>query len=295
MYTGEVNALISLIEDPDESIYLQVRSELKNYGEDIIPHLEHFWELNDFGPLFQTRLEELISSIQYDSVYNRLKKWIASEEKDLLEGALIINRYGYPGCDEDELRRIVSRIRQDIWLELNDNLTSVEVVRVFNHMLFKVYGFEGDRDSYDQPQNSFFSDVLTNKRGNPLSLSILYGYLAKALDIPLYGVNLPSHFILCYLDLDPDYRDWGISVEDADILFYVNPFSQGTMLMKEEIDEFLRTHNLPQDERFYKPCSNVDMISRMINNLIHTYIAKNQEDKVRELKSLQSILLEWNV
>jgi regulator of sirC expression with transglutaminase-like and TPR domain len=295
MYTGEVNALISLIEDPDESIYLQVRSELKNYGEDIIPHLEHFWELNDFGTLFQTRLEELISSIQYDSVYNRLKKWIASEEKDLLEGALIINRYGYPGCDEDELRRIVSRIRQDIWLELNDNLTAVEVVRVFNHMLFKVYGFEGDRDSYDQPQNSFFSDVLTNKRGNPLSLSILYGYLAKALDIPLYGVNLPSHFILCYLDLDPDYRDWGISEKDADILFYVNPFSQGTMLMKEEIDEFLRTHNLPQDERFYKPCSNVDMISRMINNLIHTYIAKNQEDKVRELKSLQSILLEWTV
>jgi regulator of sirC expression with transglutaminase-like and TPR domain len=295
MYTGEVNALISLIEDPDESIYLQVRSELKNYGEDIIPHLEHFWELNDFGTLFQTRLEELISSIQYDSVYNSLKKWIASEEKDLLEGALIINRYGYPGCDEDELRRIVSRIRQDIWLELNDNLTAVEVVRVFNHMLFKVYGFEGDRDSYDQPQNSFFSDVLTNKRGNPLSLSILYGYLAKALDIPLYGVNLPSHFILCYLDLDPDYRDWGISEKDADILFYVNPFSQGTMLMKEEIDEFLRTHNLPQDERFYKPCSNVDMISRMINNLIHTYIAKNQEDKVRELKSLQSILLEWTV
>ena len=295
MYTGEVNALISLIEDPDESIYLQVRSELKNYGEDIIPHLEHFWELNDFGTLFQTRLEELISSIQYDSVYNSLKKWIASEEKDLLEGALIINRYGYPGCDEDELRRIVSRIRQDIWLELNDNLTAVEVVRVFNHMLFKVYGFEGDRDSYDQPQNSFFSDVLTNKRGNPLSLSILYGYLAKALDIPLYGVNLPSHFILCYLDLDPDYRDWGISEKDADILFYVNPFSQGTMLMKEEIDEFLRTHNLPQDQRFYKPCSNVDMISRMINNLIHTYIAKNQEDKVRELKSLQSILLEWTV
>jgi regulator of sirC expression with transglutaminase-like and TPR domain len=295
MYTGEVNALISLIEDPDESIYLQVRSELKNYGEDIIPHLEHFWELNDFGTLFQARLEELISSIQYDSVYNRLKKWIASEEKDLLEGALIINRYGYPGCDEDELRRIVSRIRQDIWLELNDNLTAVEVVRVFNHMLFKVYGFEGDRDSYDQPQNSFFSDVLTNKRGNPLSLSILYGYLAKALDIPLYGVNLPSHFILCYLDLDPDYRDWGISEKDADILFYVNPFSQGTMLMKEEIDEFLRTHNLPQDERFYKPCSNVDMISRMINNLIHTYIAKNQEDKVRELKSLQSVLLEWTV
>ena len=65
MYSNEVNALISLIEDPDESIYKQVSSELKNYGESIIPQLEQYWELQDFGPLFQTRLEELISTIQY--------------------------------------------------------------------------------------------------------------------------------------------------------------------------------------------------------------------------------------
>jgi hypothetical protein len=75
MYSNEVNALISLIEDPDETIYTQVRNELRNYGEAIIPQLEHYWELQDFGPLFQTRLEELISSIQYEGVYNRLKIW----------------------------------------------------------------------------------------------------------------------------------------------------------------------------------------------------------------------------
>ena len=93
MYSNEVNALISLIEDPDETIYKQVSSELKNYGESIIPQLEQYWELQDFGPLFQTRLEELISTIQYEGVYNRLKTWKNSEDKDLLEGALIINKY----------------------------------------------------------------------------------------------------------------------------------------------------------------------------------------------------------
>jgi regulator of sirC expression with transglutaminase-like and TPR domain len=292
MYTTEVNALISLIEDPDEMIYLQVRNELKTYGEQIIPHLEYYWELNDFGPLFQSRLEELISSIQYDSVYQRLKAWKISEDQDLLEGALIINRYAYPGSDEEELRRKISRIRQDIWLELNDNLTAVEVVRVFNHMLFKVHGFEGDRDHYDQPQNSFLSDLIGTKRGNPLSLSVLYAHLAKSLDIPIYGVNLPSHFILCYLDYDPEIKEWGITEEDADVLFYVNPFSEGTMLMKEEIDEFLVNQGLPQEERFYRPCSNQDMISRMLNNLIHSYISRNDEEKVSELRTLQSILLE---
>lgn len=292
MYTTEVNALISLIEDPDELIYLQVRSALKSYGEQIIPHLEYYWELNDFGPLFQQRLEELIQSIQYDSIYERLCRWKQSEDKDLLEGALIINRYAYPGCDEEELRRKVMRIRQDIWLELNDNLTAIEVVRVFNHMLFKVHGFEGDRDHYDQPQNSFLSDVLSMKQGNPLSLSVLYASLAKSLDIPIYGVNLPSHFILCYLDLDPEFREWGITEKDAEVLFYINPFSAGAMLQKEEIDEFLKNQNLPLDERFYRPCSNEEMISRMLNNLIHSYIARNNEDKVRELRALQSVLLE---
>ncbi len=244
MYTTEVNALITLIEDPDEAIYLQVRSALKSYGEQIIPHLEYYWELNDFGPLFQTRLEELINTIQYESVYDRLKRWKQSEDKDLLEGALIINRYGYPGCDEEELRRKIMRVRQDIWLELNDHLTAIEV------------------------------------------------YLAKSLDVPIYGVNLPSHFILCYLDYDSECKEWGITEEDAEVLFYINPFSEGAMLRKEEIDEFLANQNLPQDNRFYRPCSNQEMISRMLNNLIHSYISRNNEEKVRELRALQSILLE---
>jgi regulator of sirC expression with transglutaminase-like and TPR domain len=292
MYSSEVNALISLIEDPDETIYLQVRDELKNYGEEIIPQLEQYWELNDFGALFNNRLEELIATIQYDSVYNRLRAWRDSEDHDLLEGALIINRYQYPAADENELRSIVSRLRQDIWLELNDNLTAIEVVNVFNHILFKLHGYQGNRDAYHIPQNSFLNDVLTTKRGNPLSLGILYAHLAKSLEIPIYGVNLPSHFILCYLDYGSLFAEIGIKEEDAEVLFYVNPFNNGTMLQKEEIDDFLKKHGLPEDERFYRPCSNMEMISRMLNNLIHSYIASNRDDKVRELRALQSLLLE---
>jgi regulator of sirC expression with transglutaminase-like and TPR domain len=292
MYSNEVNALISLIEDPDESIYKQVSSELKNYGESIIPQLEQYWELQDFGPLFQTRLEELISTIQYEGVYNRLKAWKNTEEKDLLEGALIINKYQYPAYDEFELKRSVSKIRQDIWLELNDNLTAFEQVRVMNHILFAHHGFKGNRDSYHQPQNSFLADLVTSKSGNPLSLGLLYTYLANSLDLPIHGVNLPSHFILCYLDHHPFDEELGVFKDESEVLFYINPFNAGTILQKEEIDEFLQKQNLPQDERFYRPCSNMEMIARMLNNLIHAYIAASNDEKVRELRALQSLLLE---
>lgn len=292
MFNSEVNALISLIEDPDETIYNQVRNELRTYGESIIPQLEQYWEVDGFGPLFQTRIEELISSIQYEGVYNRLKKWKASDDHDLLEGALIINRYQYPSYDEDELRRMISRIRQDIWLELNDHLTAFEQVKVMNHILFNHHGFKGNRDNYHQPANSFLTDLLASRSGNPLSLGLMYTYLAHSLDLPVFGVNLPSHFILCYLDFTQEDAELGLTHEDAEVLFYINPFNAGTILHKEEIDDFLEKQNIPQDERFYRPCSNMEMISRMLNNLIHAYIAANNEEKVRELRTLQSLILE---
>ncbi len=292
MHTNEVYALITLIEDPDESIYDQVRKELSNYGEAIIPQLEQYWELQDFGPLFQSRLVELISSIQYEGVYNRLKNWKNSEDKNLLEGALIINKYQYPSYDEDELRRKVSKIRQDIWLELNDNLTAFEQVRVINHILFTHHGFKGNRDNYHQPQNSFMTDLISSKSGNPLSLGLMYAYLADSLELPIFGVNLPSHFILCYLDHQPEDEALGLTKDDADVLFYINPFNAGAILQQEEIDEFLEKQNLPRDDRFYRPCSNMEMIARMLNNLIHSYIAANNDDKVRELRTMQSLLLE---
>jgi len=292
MYSNEVNALISLIEDPDESIYKQVSSELKNYGESIIPQLEQYWELQDLGPLFQTRLEELISTIQYEGVYNRLKAWKNSEDKDLLEGALIINKYQYPSYDESELRRAISKIRQSIWLELNDNLTAFEQIRVFNHMFYTHHGFKGNRENYHQPQNSFLADLISTKTGNPLSLGLLYTYLADSLDLPVQGVNLPSHFILCYLDYYPFDEELGRFKDRAEVLFYINPFNAGAILQKEEIDEFLVKQNLPQDERFYQPCANMEVIARMLNNLIHSYIAASNDEKVRELRALQSLLLE---
>lgn len=292
MHTNEVYALITLIEDPDEMIYDQVRKELRNYGEAIIPQLEQYWEFQDFGPLFQSRLEELISSIQYEGVYNRLKNWKNSEDKNLLEGALIINRYQYPSYDEDELRRKVSKIRQDIWLELNDNLTAFEQVRVINHILFTHHGFIGNRDNYHQPQNSFMTDLLSSKSGNPLSLGLMYAYLAESLELSIYGVNLPSHFILCYLDHQAEDEALGLTKDDADVLFYINPFNAGAILQQDEIDEFLEKQNLPRDDRFYRPCSNMEMIARMLNNLIHSYIAASNDEKVRELRTMQSLLLE---
>lgn len=290
MLTNELSALINLIDDPDEKIYSHVRSELLNYGESIIPHLEHFWEFHTYGELFQSRVEQIIHSIHFKSVYEDLDRWNKEEDNDLLEGALIIHKYQYPAADLDEYRHLISRIRQDIWLELNDYLTSFEKVRIFNHILFKVYGFDGNRADYTDTQNSYIGRVLEQKKGNPLSLAILYQVLANRLEIPIFGVNLPNHFILCYLD------EFGIGIhtneddKENGILFYINPFSRGSIIDRSEINEFLDQIEMDNKPRFYKPCSHRDMINRMLNNLIFSYEQEGKTEKVQELRMLQGVL-----
>lgn len=291
MSTSEIAALISLIEDPDERIFNQVRHEIVARGSEIIPQLEQYWEHNHYGVLFQERIETLIQSIHFNGIADRLKEWSIQEDPDLLEGALLINRYQYPSYDEDEIRRSLSVLRQDVWLELNDKLTAIEQVNVINHILYTVHGFSGNKANYSAPQNNFISDVLNLKKGNPLSLAVIYQILSNRLEIPIYGVNLPNHFILAYLD----ENRMGMSPEscpDEGILFYINPFSGGTIIHKSEIDAFLMHLELPQAVKYYQPCSASTIIRRMINNLIYTYTQQGKESKVVELKQLLDCVTE---
>ena len=55
-----VQALIQLIDDPDDHVYAHVHDQLKSYGPEAIPYLENSWESSDFGLLFQNRIENLI-------------------------------------------------------------------------------------------------------------------------------------------------------------------------------------------------------------------------------------------
>ena len=73
-------------------------------------------------------------------------------------------------------------------------------IKLINHVLYNIHGFSGNTTNHKDPQNSYLSQVLETKKGNQISLAIIYSVIAQKLDIPVYGVNLPQHFILAYMD-----------------------------------------------------------------------------------------------
>ncbi|HEV7230802.1 MAG TPA: transglutaminase-like domain-containing protein, partial [Bacteroidia bacterium] len=142
--------------------------------------------------------------------------------------------------------------------------------------------------NYHAPQNSYINNVLESKKGNPLSLSILYLIIAQDLSIPIFGVNLPEHFVLAYIDEENQFPVYGETPNK--VLFYINPFSKGAVFSSKEIDAFLKQLKLPMEQTYYEPCPNVDIIKRVFRNLILAYEKLGYPTKVKELENLLSIL-----
>ncbi len=287
--TSKINALIQLLDDPDEQVFTEVRKQIEEYGEDIIPALEHAWESDTLGAVFQSRIEEIIHDIQFEGLIDKLAVWKEGGCMDLLEGWLMVSRYQFPDLNEEQIRKDFEKFKQDIWLELHEGLTALEKVKVINHILFEVHGFSANTKNYHAPSNSFINSVLETKKGNPISLSIIYMILSQELQLPIHGVNLPRHFILCYVD---DYEGTieRNEIQRDDILFYINPFGRGSIFTNKEIKQFLKQLELDEHDMFYTPCDNESIIRRIINNLKYSYEKLGFTDKEEEMKRLMEVM-----
>ena len=281
-------ALIKLIDDPDEGVYTHVHDRLLSFGAEVIPFLENSWEVEDYGLLFQERIENLIHEIQFEATKSELKDWIDSEEKDLLKGAILVAKYQYPGLDEQAIYDEFDRIQRDVWLEVNDDLTALEKVRILNKVIFGTYQFQGNTKNFHSPMNSYINVVLESKKGNPLSLSLVYSIIAQRLGFPIYGVNLPNQFVLAYMDEDAIHHFIG-KENKYGVLFYINPFSRGTIFDENEINDFLDKLKVPHNREFYEPCSNTAIIKRMLTNLVSSFQQVGNAEKVEELITLRAL------
>ena len=117
---------------------------------------------------------------------------------------------------------------------------------------------------------------METKRGNPISLCVLYLLVAQKLDMPVYGVNLPNMFILTY--------------KSEETQFYINAFNRGLIFSKEDIDSYITQINLTPRPMFYEPCSHIDIIIRVLRNLVVAFEKLDEHYKADDIKLLMKIL-----
>jgi len=277
----QLTSLIHLLDDPDEEVYRHVTDKLISFGTEVIPSLEEAWE-KSFDPDLHWRLEELIHIIQFETLVKETAEWSRKKSPDILEGAILISKYQYPDLDVFKVHQQLDNLSYEIAREMNYNTTPLEKVNVFNHVLFTLNGFAGNSEKLYDPQNHYLNYVLESKKGNPVSLAILYMILAQKLEMNVYGVKLPQHFVLS-LHKNPidDFR----SEQEvrSSFVFYISPFNKGIIFNRDEVSLYLRKMNIDPEAKHFLPSDNRAVIATLVQSLIACYEYGNETEKVNEL------------
>ncbi|HVP84599.1 MAG TPA: transglutaminase-like domain-containing protein [Rhizomicrobium sp.] len=133
--------------------------------------------------------------------------------------------------------------------------TSAEdVARALSALIAGRYGYDGDRFTYDEPQNANLMSVIDRRRGLPVALGILYIHAARAAGCAAEGLNSPGHFLM------------RLSYRNGEAL--LDPFNGGIIIDREKLGTPPHMGAMTIDDpRIADPVSDTEVLLRLQNNL----------------------------
>lgn len=196
----------------------------------------------------------------------------------LARGALLIAQEEYPALEVEKYLDKIAALAREAEMVVKMGNDTIERIQLLSHFLFEQKGFEGNRDDYSDPKNSFLNEVIDRRRGIPITLSIVYLEVGRRLGLNLYGVGFPTHFLVKAVD------------ERGELI--IDPFSEGAILTLDEIRARLtQVYGQPVEvsPAHLKPLGSRHTLVRMLRNLKDIYLQKS--DTTRSLAALDRILL----
>jgi len=288
MKVKKLNALIMLLDDPDNSVFNVVLDELLKEDVSVVENLEHIWETS-IDELVQSRLEIIIQKIQLKDTKERIKNWADHETMDLFEGFFLISRHQYPEIKFKSIQLQFERIRKDIWLEFRSSLTALEKIVILNHIFYDHYKFKVDFFNPDSPQNCYINRILESKKGNPVSIAILYTLIGRLLNLPVHYIDFQKNPLVGYFDKEVAQMVHGEDIGHS-LLFYINPSNNGAIIGPKEVDYIQHISDEADQHKLTQPCPDRIIIKRLIERLIIGYTELGQREKVNYLNEIAAIL-----
>ena len=130
---------------------------------------------------------------------------------------------------------------------------------------------------YKRLESSLLHQVLRRGRGLPITVSIVWITVARMLDLPVYGVALPGHFVVGIGDPDGEY-------------VLADPFHGGQVLTHEDAEEIAQEGGYPLDEALLRPAEPLDIVLRVLGN-IRAWAAARPEHARTQLWATELSLL----
>lgn len=171
-------------------------------------------------------------------------------EINLLRCTLLLSRHDNPDIDVASYLNAFKGLVADLKDDPDIKKGTISAVKRLNRYLFEENGFHGSRGDYENRSNSYMNEVLDDREGLPITLSVLYIELAAKLGIQgVFGVPLPGKFMVGYREgpegelqlVDVFERGKELTVEQAALqLSDTGDFPEGALVAAKKRDILLR-------------------------------------------------------
>ena len=224
------------------------------------------------------RLRELASKVHQQRVYDELGRSLAKpeEEIDLIRAVLLLAKLDNEDLDVDAYRAEFERMSKKLSASVPKEADAAVKLAKLNQFFFEQRGFHGSRSDYYNRSNSYLNEVLDDREGLPITLSLLYLELGKRIGLKLVGVPLPGHFAVRHLTA----KDEGP---------FIDAFENGKTFTLEEAKKRIEDRGLTFSDTLVQPATKKGIVSRMLHNLLR--VSRDEGDTEAGLRYIDGILL----
>ncbi|NBC05332.1 MAG: hypothetical protein GVY20_16735 [Bacteroidetes bacterium] len=270
----EIESLIYLLEDPDPEVQTGVKQRFRELGEHAVPLLDQF-RAESVKDSEKETINNIIYNITAGTVIEEFAEIIESgvHDRKQLEGALFtLCKFGNPTLRIREYKKKLDNLTAQIGSDIAYTPSINEKMQILLQYIFRDLRFRGDSSDYHNTDNAYLDRVIDRRKGLPIMLSCVVMFIARRLDLPFYGVNMPIHFMLMY------------QTHNQEIL--IDPFDGGTIVTYNQCCYFLKKNGIEPKPEHLEKADESEILVRCIRNLIHSYAKIKDERRVDDLRKL---------
>ena len=220
-------------------------------------------------------ISELVDSLSHDD----------EKSIDLLRSALLIARIDNEHFDLNDYLKKADSLAERIKSEFPENANDSQRIKILVRQLFNEMGFHGSTLDFHHRSNSYMNEVIDDREGLPITLSVLFMELAKRLELKVAGLGLPGHFLTIYQSTDMS-EDESNSLESkiSETEIIIDSFG-GKIIDREQAAQLT---GLALEDLSFEPSSKKEIIKRMLRNLLQ--VAEREKDSNSQIRYLDAIL-----
>lgn len=281
----ELEYLIDLLDDPDESIHSMVRTRIREMGLIALGPLRAAY-ISSSDKLRNKRLLSLIEDIRFNEVLEKFTYWCRAGFYNIAEFLSIIAQYENPQLTNSQLVKQLQNIVFDVKQEMAVLGTPYKQIRIINHVLFGVHRFRPNTIKPFSTENYLIDKVLKKKTGSDSILALLYLYVSDQLGLPIKPVDFPRNQLLCYIN--PESEEGPESK-----LFYINPYNKGVVLSEKDIRFYMHQMKERFEHKYLETVNIPKTGMRMLHHLREAYKQAKEHKKERDINELLQVMNQY--